>query len=333
MKSSRILTFAFAATTLLACGKSDPGSVGDDGTPDSMLPAPTNGFQLVSPDLTIPAGSEHTFCWYFQTPNTAEVDVTKWSSFMETGSHHLILYLTQGPTSGHPVGEAPSEAGCGGGISDTWTYSSQTAGEIITLQLPTDDGAGKPLAQKIPAGQYGYIQMHYSNKNDTDIVAHVTVNADGLATGTAYTPTAAFVTYVSGFKIPATANTMANAYKVTNNCPVPAGRKFWLMSSHTHKQGVHTNVLDNATQQMVFDSADWEHPLAKEWNTGAFQTFPNGFTGSCQYVNTTGHEIVEGQSAVTNEMCMTPGYMFPATNPALCVAFGDAGGQGQLINQ
>ncbi len=302
--------------------------IGDE--PDAALNPPTNGFQLVSPDITIPKGEEHTYCWYFKTPNTEEVDVTKWSSFMQAGSHHLIMYLTSGPTSGHDVGTF-SEAGCGGGFSDVWTYSSQEADKVIELQLPTDDGAGKPLAQKIPAGQYGYIQLHYNNKGDSAITAHATVNADGLATGTAYTSTAAFVTYVQGFKIPTTADA-AHPYTVTNICPVPANRQFWLMSSHTHKQGVETKVVDNTSSQMVFDSVDWEHPMTKVWNTG-FQTYPTGFTGTCNYVNTTGHEIVEGQSASTNEMCMTPGYMFPATKPALCVAFGDAGGQGQLLSQ
>ena len=311
--SSRILSFAFATTTLTACGGSGSGTV--DPTPDAPgITPPTNGFALTSPDVSIPAGGELTYCWYFKTSNTAEVDITKWTSHMTAGSHHLIVYLTSGPTAGKPIDSAPTACG-GGGLQDVWSYSAQSPD--VVMQIPTDDGAGKPLAMKIPAGQYGFIQMHYVNTGDVALNAHVEVTADGLATGTAFTPTSAFVTYVSSFQIPATA-TAGNEYTVTNTCQVPAGRKFWTMSTHAHKQAVETKVVDNTTAGRVFDSIDWEHPGAVVWNP-AFYGFASTFTNSCKYLNTTGHIIDEGQSAVTNEMCMAVGYQFPATQPTFCV--------------
>lgn len=323
MTTSRLVlisNLALATATLVAgCSKSSGtnatvdapgGGSADAGT---TLPPPTNGFQLISPDINIPAGEEHTYCWYFQTSNTTAATINKWQSHMTTGSHHLIIYMT-----GSQV-KAPGTVveDCGQGQGDVWTYSAQN--EDVTLALPADDGAGKPIAMNIPAGQYGYIQMHYVNKGDVDVKAHVEVNADGLAAGTAFTPTAAFITYVGGFTVPKTADTEQNAYTVTNTCAPAAGRKFWTMSTHAHKQSIETKVVDNSNSATpVFQSMDWEHPGQVMWDP-TFYAFASSFTNSCKYVNTTGADIHEGPSAVHNEMCMAVGYQFPATRPSFCL--------------
>jgi len=55
-----------------------------------------------------------------------------------------------------------------------WTYATQVEDQEFTL--PGDDGTGLPIAQNIPAGQPAYFQMHYNNKSDKDVQAHVTLN-------------------------------------------------------------------------------------------------------------------------------------------------------------
>ena len=80
---------------------------------------------------------------------------------------------------------------------------------------------------------------------------------------------------------------------------------------------------------MVFDSTDWEHPGAKNWNATPFYTFTaNKLTWTCTYNNngeTTPNNtitIVAGQSAQTNEMCMATGYFFPSTGPKFAIEYG-----------
>ncbi|MBA3818775.1 MAG: hypothetical protein H0X17_07780 [Deltaproteobacteria bacterium] len=313
---ARCLVFAFVSS-LAACGgggmSADGG--GDDGPPpDAAIQPPARGFQIVTPDVVIMPGQEITYCYYFRTPNTEPMAIKKWVSEMTPGSHHLIMFTT-GTTDKMPPGTI-SAANCGFGATGnsvpSWTYSAQTAS--ATMELPTDDGTGKPLGIDIPASSAGFVQMHYFNPSDQPVTAHVTINAEALDAGAAYTKTAAFVTYNNNINIPAGATNDVE----TQTCDgPPAGTKFWLMSTHAHKQAIKTEVLDGTS--MVFSSTDWEHPVAEKWMAAPFKTFASGkVTYRCTYNNPNPYNISSGDSAATDEMCMASGYFFPATKPLIC---------------
>lgn len=315
------LVYALLSSALLACGgggmSADGG--GDDAPPPPPdagdPPPPTRGFQLVSPDVMIEPGQEITYCYYFRTPNTESMAIKKWTSSMTPGSHHLILFTT-GNTDKRPPGTI-SAANCGFG-GDTalpaWTYSAQTP--TAELALPADDGTGTPLAIDIPANTAGFIQMHYFNSTDQVINAHVTINAEALPAGAAFTKTAAYVTYNGDLSIPPSPNPQTLDVE-TQSCDVPAGAKFWLMSTHAHKQAVKTEVLDGAT--MAMESTDWEHPIPATWMASPFFAFASGkVTYRCTYYNPTDRTITSGDSAATDEMCMASGYYFPATKSRIC---------------
>lgn len=84
---------------LTACGtdSGEPPPGDDDGGGDGsdMLPAPDRGFQIVTPEVAIPRGTEITYCYYFKTPNTETLPIKSWQSHMTAGSHHMILYTTK----------------------------------------------------------------------------------------------------------------------------------------------------------------------------------------------------------------------------------------------
>lgn len=327
-------TSLFACLFLVACG-SDGGTnmnMGDDTQPmpdGGDIAPPARGFQIVSPDITIPGLTEVTYCYYFRTPNTEPMAVNKWVSHMTDGSHHLILFTT-GNTDKMPPGTI-SAANCGFGASGSgipsWVYSAQNADASIAL--PSDDGTGKPLAMEIAPNTAGFIQMHYFNPSEDDIVAHVTINAEALAADAAFTKTAAYITYNNRIKIPAGATN----FVVDQQCTPPSGAKFWLMSTHAHKQAIKTEVADcpayteqdpqashcpPAQSTTVFTSNDWEHPGAETWMSAPFLTFSQRITYRCTYNNPTNREIKSGDSAATDEMCMASGYYFPATKPLIC---------------
>ncbi len=301
-------------SAIAACGGSGSAPDGGDPTPDSMVvDPPARGFQLISPEVTIPAGVEITYCYYFRTPNTEPLAIKKWTSVMTPGSHHLIMFTT-GTTDKMPPGTV-SASNCGFGAGATppsWVYSAQTP--TAELQLPVDDGAGKPLGIDIPANSAGFVQMHYYNATDADIKAHITINAEAHEAGTAYTKTAAFVTYNNSINIPPNAVGEVE----TQTCNAPQGAKFWLMSTHAHKQAVKTEVKDGTST--VFSSTDWEHPGAQAWMTSPFHSFTSGkVTYACTYNNPSNRTITSGDSAAADEMCMASGYYFPATKPLICV--------------
>ncbi len=311
MRSSLALVI-FAS--LAACGgKGTGGGGGGGGMPDASTLG-TPAFDIISPDIMLMPGQEVTYCYYFHTPNTATLAVDKWVSDMTPGSHHMILF-TGGPAHADGLDTTNS---CGLGTSAqnpaVWVYASQVPHQ--EQDLPADDGGGKPLAQAIAPNTQGAFQMHYLNTTDNALTAHVELKAYALAAGAAFTETDAFITYNNSISIPPGAtNVTASA-----TCAVPT-QKFWTISTHDHKQGIHTDVMDGAS--VVFQSTDWEHPGAQLWNTSPFYTFSGGkLTWECTYDNTGSNSsitVVSGPSAQTNEMCMAVGYFFPATGPKFCL--------------
>jgi len=310
------------ALPLVACGSDGATSAGDDepgadaggsNTPGDLTP-PARGFQLKSPEVTIAPGQEITYCWYFHTPNTEAMAIKKWTSRMTPGSHHMIMYTTTADAM--PPGTL-SDAECGAfGIQNvpSWTYAAQSV--EAEVELPQDDGAGKPLGQDIAAGTSGYIQMHYLNNGDDPIIAHVTLNAEAYDAGVTYTKTAPFITYNASISIPPGA--MGDIESA--HCTPSPSAKFWSMSTHSHKQAVKTLIDDAATE--IFSSTDWEHPGAKTWMDTPFYSFTGALTYECTYDNTgsnAGSTVKSGPSANTNEMCMATGYYFPATKALMCL--------------
>jgi hypothetical protein len=309
--------FAFVLLTLAACGK-DPGMGDDTMNPDGNTGSNVGSaaFEITSTDILLPAGAEFTKCFYFHTPNTATVAINKWISDMTPGSHHMIMFLT--PNVSNPPADGTIDENCGGlgggGSLPQWTFASAT--EHYEVDMPSDDGAGKPLAQNIPAHTAGYFQMHYLNASDTDKMVHVDLKAYGIDASTPYTQTDAYVTYVYNFSVPAN----STGYQVSASCSTPANSKFWTISSHTHKQGKEVQIKDGSS--MVYDSTDWEHPMVKSWMAAPYYSFSSGnVSWTCTYDNPGSTAINEGQSAQTNEMCMMTGYYFPASGPKFNVAY------------
>lgn len=314
MRSRSCLAFVLVSL-IAACGSDTGGGGGDDDpTPDAGgIEPPARGFQVVSTDIVIDPGQEITYCYYFRTPNTEPMAIHKWKSDMTPGSHHMIMFTTS--TDVMPPGTVSStNCGFGGGGGTnvpSWTYAAQNATSEITL--PADDGAGNPVAQLIQPNTPAFFQMHYLNATDAPLTAHVTVNAEALEANATFTQTAAYISYNADISIPP--NT--NGVKVTQTCSTPANSKFWLMSTHSHKQAKLTEVKSGA--DVAFMSDDWEHPDASTWMAAPFYSFAgNQLTYECTYDNPTNRTITDGDSAETDEMCMATGYYFPATKPVIC---------------
>jgi hypothetical protein len=300
---------------LVGCHKSMTGD--DTMGPDAAMGGDTAAFTIQSTDTVIMPGQEVTYCYYFHTPNTAALAVNKWVADMTPGSHHMIFF-TGG--ADHPDGiDMTNSCGLGTSVQNVsqWVFASQTP--HTEEDLPTDDGAGKPLAQLIQPNTLGSFQMHYLNTTDNPLTVHVKLSAYALPEGMAYTRTDAYITYNQDISIaPGALN-----FPVSASCNAPPG-KFWLASTHAHKQAIHTDIFDGSTN--IFHSDDWQHPGAQLWSATPFYTFSsNTVKWTCTYNNTgdnAANTIKAGPSAQTNEMCMATGYFFPSTAPMMCVQYG-----------
>jgi hypothetical protein len=319
MKGQTMRVFALALVAALgaACTSSGPGD-GDgdgDGSGSGDLMPPARGFQIETPEITIQPGEEITYCYYFRTPHTEAYAVKRWESRMTPGSHHLILYFTNdlkmpdGTLSSSPCGIMGA-----GSLTNLpqWIYSAQTS--AADMQLPADDGAGKPLGMDVAAGQAAHLELHYVNRGDAPLVARAKINAEAHPAGVETTKTFAYVTYNATIKIPE--NELGHVE--TKTCSIPQTAKVWQMSTHAHQRAVKTEVRNGS--EVVFTSTDWEHPGVERWMSAPFYQFSTGkLTYECTYDNPHNVEVRSGDSAQTDEMCMASGYIFPATKPMFCI--------------
>ncbi|MEZ4362430.1 MAG: hypothetical protein R3B48_19730 [Kofleriaceae bacterium] len=295
---------ACVVSGILGCG-GDPDPGDGSGSSDD-LPPPAQGFQIVTPTIELAPGTEATYCYYTRIPVSETVGVKQWRSKMTPGSHHMIVYFTQ--TEQQPEGTLTT-SGCGGGLG-VWAFSAQEP----DVQFVMPPGVGIT----VPASQPAFIQMHYLNVTDQAVPVHVTLNAETYAPAESYTPASAFITYNSQISIPMGTPGNPGRASAGGSCDVPPDASFFSVSTHAHKQAVHTEVTDGAST--VFSSEDWEHPGGVLLSGAPFLTFASGkLSYRCDYENPTGRVIQDGSSAVTDEMCMAVGYFFPATRPTLCL--------------
>jgi len=319
MKTGLRLALALGLSAA-ACGGGTPGmnngnpdAGSGSGTPDADTstgdlapPAAGEGFQLRSADIHLAPGEEATYCWYFTIPESKAVGVKEWKSRISPGSHHMIMFFT--PNQQAADGTVVKDCGFAGtGLNaPIWTYSTQTEDQDQVMP----DGVGMAVG----ANQHGFLQLHYINASDQPIDAHATVNGYVFADGVAYQQAQPFITYNTQINIPAGVGQQASA---EGSCTVPAGSKFFTLSTHSHRRSVHTWVADGTTT--ILDSTDWEHPTIDLWNGPSYYQFSGKLTYHCDYVNDLNQTVTDGDSADTNEMCMAVGYYFPGTGPTYCL--------------
>jgi hypothetical protein len=292
---------------LIACGGGG-GMSGDDTTGDDAPPPdadPALSFTINTPDIEIAPGEEVTYCYYTTVDIDEAVGVSRWSSVMAEGSHHLIVYFTEDEV--YPDGTVTED--CGGTGIPYWTYSAGT---------PEHENAMPPgVGMTVNAQQHLYVQLHYLNTSpSTPITANATIVAEHYAPGAEYIPASAFISFHTGISIPPNGTA-----SVTGTCTnVPADANFFTLSTHAHRRAVHTEVFDGPTS--VFASDDWEHPGEKnEWRTDPY-VFGGNLVYTCDYENDLNQTVTTGDSAATDEMCMAVGYFYPApSGPQFCLSF------------
>ncbi len=278
----------------------------------------SNTFHLQTKDIKMSPGEEKTFCYYLHTPNTEPMVINKWTSDMTDGSHHMLLY---GNPSGYQKADDMYDEPCPivGRTQPYYMYMTTRSGHD-EWDMPTDDGNGTPLGMLVQPHTAVYVQMHFINSTDADMMVHVAIDAYALPKGSDYTPSSGFITYNNSIEVPPGAVN----HLETATCSLPPGGKFWALSMHSHKQTVETWARDgDATGNIVFDNQNWEHPPVMFWQDSPFYTFQSPtITWQCLYNNTGDNKnttVYAGLSAATDEMCVVFGLFFPATSPLACV--------------
>jgi hypothetical protein len=310
-----------------------PGYYLKDG---DLSPAAANaGFYIETPNydasdpnaqnLVVMPSQEIFLCYYVTLPNTAEVDIGGFQSWMSPGSsHHFIVYQLggTGPFAGtpQPDGTISQCRGAGG----TWIYATSTPGSVIGMNMPS--GVGLPFA----AGTQLVLNMHFINPGTEVLYPKVKLNV--LLASNVQEKAAVMVSFNTRINIPPATQSGPGTQTVSGTCTPPAGAQFFAMSTHTHKHAtaavvnflagggssqeiVHTGVTQSyPADQLQGSGTDWEHPGVGQWTAPNYLVVNSGdtFTYSCTYENNGSAPVTVGETAASNEMCMAVGYYFPA---------------------
>lgn len=294
---------------ILACSVAHAGQTNPDVI---FLSGMEPGFHIEMPELAVGAGNAATFCYFTRVPNQNPSGIRRWSSTMQPGLHHLIVYTT------HDSNWEPVELQPEGTLSNSvcqstrsgWLYSANDP--VNMLALPTDDIAGVPLAFQLQPNQPIVVEMYVINPTGDPLTTSAVLRADLLPDGAPFTPTASYSTFNMDIEImPMSTQTF------TYTCQAPADVRFWWLSTRTHHYANSASISD-ATVQLV-QSTNWEHPQVLEPAMPGYQFSGSGLTYSCTYTNNTNMTISAGQSESDNEVCIAVGFFYPASRPSICL--------------
>lgn len=281
----------------------------------SMLckPVVPTTLQLKSPDVVVDPFQEIVYCSYFRAGINDALAVKRWTSHLPAHATKVIVVLTArelglpGTQSASNCRVFPLESG----TISTWAYAADEPD--AAYEFPADDGTGKPIGLVLQPGQFGYLYIHYLNKTDMPVTGHVEVNAALYDPTTTVTRADSLVTHNFSINI-----LPASAKSETFTCTPPAGVKYLSLSTHSHKQSVHTFIRDGVGNPNLFESTSFEHPGTVLFNQPPFLSL-NQLTYQCDYVNPTNRTITAGSNVATDELCMAITYFFPATGARICV--------------
>jgi len=279
----------------VGCGQGTFCSPADDLAP----PDAADGFQIVSPSsISVAPGQEQFLCYYKTIPGSG-TDVGGFRSWMTKGaSHHFIVFQGSGGIDG-------SVQSCAFG-SGAWIYATSKSGMLVGMDMPPT--VGLPFG----AGTSIVLNMHLVNTGVT--VGKPVVKLNVLyAKDVKFKAAAAYSALSPNLQINVPP---LGTQTVSGSCSVPAGSKFFLWTTHTHKfaTNVDVNYVSGGQSTKIVNTTDWESPGTHIWGPTDFLTTKAGdsFRYSCTYKNPNTFAVTFGETAASNEMCMAIGYFFPA---------------------
>jgi hypothetical protein len=334
MTDRRLAAFVFSVALMSGCVAS-PAAAGTAFFADGFESGDTctwsagssscTGMHLATPTIALDPFETAFYCYYFHASNANAIAARKIASYFGPAVVDIMWFQTFDATSGLPADRLPpgtlSDTDCGflggNGTIARWSYSAHHPVEAVTM--PSDDGAGNPLALEIGAGQPGFVQIFLSNPTPNAVTAEVLLDAIALPGGTPYTETAGLFAYNELFSIGTGIQTR------TSGCTPAAGAKFWWFSTRTHSHGTEAKLekLESAVATTILVTSNWADPTIQTYGPPTFFGFGTGLLRyTCTWDNQTGHNLSAGNDPVDDENCVGLGYFFPTTGPRYCLSGG-----------
>lgn len=271
-------------------------------------PTTAEGFQLKIDPFSVLSNTEREVFIRKNTPNAATVYVNKYIMRGRPNSHHFVMYGFQNATT-LPAADVLRDLYNPDGSINVATYISMQNHVFLgggtdvnaTYTFPTG------VALKLPAATAIDLNAHYFNRQATSLTGENFINFYTVpqASVVKEAKTINFANY--SFSIPA--NTRKT---ITTNFTFPSATTIIMLTSHYHKMGEKFQIkIYGGTRngELVYENADWEHPLTLNLATPIQLNAGEGLTSVVTYNNTKNIPVSFGLTS-EDEMNIIFGYYY-----------------------
>jgi hypothetical protein len=291
------------ALACLLCACSSASEPAKSGPSTAVDPSKVVSFDM---DVAVPPGAEVYKCQFVRMPKTEgarEIFIGAQEHDYTPGSHHYLLYRTSLTTI---PAELSKQLDCFEG-EGVMKYQQ---GYIAGGQEPTGQVVFPPgVAQAFRSEEILLFQAHYVNAGSQPIDAQVHVRWSRVEESTVDKRVGVTNFYNPFIYVPAKGEGRAPM-----RCPINHDITILGAGPHMHARGVYYQAfLDEPAKAPAtapfYTTTDWDHPKSfvgpLEVRAGTKVRF------ECRYANDGDKPFVQGQSALTDEMCMVTALYYP----------------------
>jgi Copper type II ascorbate-dependent monooxygenase, C-terminal domain len=288
-----------ANTAGTAAAMTQPLTTSGSSTPTTSAADPPGTVSITSDAFLLKAGQEIYKCQNFDNPfGGKDTAINRIVSDMTEGSHHLHLYhLTEGTSR--------TLEDCTSSDFHPLTYTASAPHSMFSYP--------EGMATRLLGKQGLRVQLHYINTSENDRMASATIKLSPTDASSVQKWVSELYFNQLNINVPPGAN-----QTITTSCTIPnTYGPIGLIAgfTHMHKRGVHF-VAKTGDGTMLADVNTWDEPPTIIYDTPIMLMPGDKIEWTCTYNNDTGHALMFGDSAETNEMCIYLARFFSAPDDA-----------------
>jgi hypothetical protein len=289
-------------------------------------PPPSNIDQtltLTADAFTVAPGDEVYKCQTFPNPFGKDVDLIWMDGQMSQGSHHFFLFnLDPTTVQGREATAAingtndetpptPLHACLGNGIEfHPFPYLSQQPHWIVGYPRPD---MGYPLA----SANALMINVHYLNSSSNPTPVAVKIALSSAKPGVVTTHIGTIFLNNTLLDVTPTPPSSPQPYAKTwtpGSGQLPSMYSIFTSWSHMHRTAVDFTASVNG--KVFYEEKNWDSPLLYLHTPAMPMNGSDPITWSCSYYNDTESDLIFGDSAINNVMCIYMGQYYPVVDVA-----------------
>lgn len=305
----------------IAEGAPASGSVADtallsDRTPPPLttfepLARPARGYQLRIEPFTVQPNFERELFVYKAVGNTRAEYVTRIETSMRPGSHHLLVYTFRDniPVIFTPQLNEVRDIRMPNGQLNLLAMAPMAFHVFFAGSMTQRSDYSFPagVGLRIPANARVDLNSHYANRSSSSVTGEAYVNLHTADSSSIRFVASTLDMSNTDLRLPPRTRTT-----VTKTFTVQQTTRIFTLTSHMHEHGEKFEIRiagGSRNGELVYTSADWEHPPIINFATPIVLQAGEGLTSTVTYNNTTDRTITFGLTS-QDEMNIIFGYWY-----------------------